>query len=225
MLLKKIYWRIRALRKRQRRIPRRRKLRNEFQQAVRHSKGKVCIDLGANVGVYTRKMAQGIGGGGEKPKLVIAFEPDPWTCARLQENVSGLDNVRIEEAAVGTRDGKVLLYRHLLFLQDRVFHSASTSVFSRKKLDKNSPVEARQVDFLKYLEELKDPVGVLKIDIEGAEIELLEALFDRPELLGRIDYIFAEMHGRFTESLRLRVRRLRKRAKRIRQPRINLKWQ
>jgi hypothetical protein len=48
------------------------------------------------------------------------------------------------------------------------------------------PVEAshrvRQVDFLRYIRELDSDIGVLKIDIEGAEVPLLEALFATPEL-------------------------------------------
>ena len=42
----------------------------EFDEALRRSEGKTCIDLGANIGSYTRKMAS-------VAKRVIAFEPDP----------------------------------------------------------------------------------------------------------------------------------------------------
>ena len=49
-----------------------------FEEALRHSEGMMCIDLGANVGVYTRQMAL-------QAKRVIAFEPDPWVCAGHQE--------------------------------------------------------------------------------------------------------------------------------------------
>ena len=45
----------------------------EFDEALRRSEGMTCIDLGANVGKYTRKMAS-------VAKRVIAFEPDPWAC-------------------------------------------------------------------------------------------------------------------------------------------------
>ena len=39
----------------------------EFEEALRRSNGKICIDLGANVGLYTKKMASAA-------KRVIAFE-------------------------------------------------------------------------------------------------------------------------------------------------------
>ena len=63
-----------------------------FEKAVRRSGGMTCIDLGANVGEYTRKMASGT-------KQVIAFEPDPWSLAALHANTADLDNVRIENCS------------------------------------------------------------------------------------------------------------------------------
>ena len=189
-----------------------------FEQAMGHTKGSVCIDLGAHVGIYTRLLALRAG-------MVIAFEPDPWTCAQLRQNVADLDNVRIENAATTTDNGRVSLYRHRQFNQDRVGHSVSSSILSqRKPLDKSKSVEVRQVDFVKYLEDLDEPIGVLKIDIEGSEVELLEALFARPDLLERIDYIFAETHERILPDLVPRYAKIKERARWIHRPRINLEW-
>ena len=60
-----------------------------------------CVDLGANVGEYTAKMAF-------MAKQVIAFEPEPWAYAALQANVADLDNVRIENVAAGVNEGKAI---------------------------------------------------------------------------------------------------------------------
>ena len=79
-----------------------------FDEALRRSEGKTCIDLGANVGLYTRKMALGA-------RQVIAFEPDPWTCSELRANVADLDNVTIVNAAAGACEKTVFLYRHPRF--------------------------------------------------------------------------------------------------------------
>ena len=87
-----------------------------FEEAIAHSEDLTCIDLGANIGTYTRKMA-------EKAKYVIAFEPDPWAQAELQANVSHINNVRIENAAVGTSEGKVSLYRHAQFDDNPLLYS------------------------------------------------------------------------------------------------------
>ena len=144
-----------------------------FEEALRRSEGKTCIDLGANVGVYTRKMALRAG-------RVIAFEPDPWTCAELRANVSDLDNVTIVNAAAGACEGNVLLYRHPRFENNPAPYSISSStVAGTSNTTEEGAVEVKQIDFIRYLENLHGEVGVLKIDIEGAEVELLESLLAR----------------------------------------------
>ena len=178
-----------------------------------------CIDLGANIGTYTRMMAT-------EARQVIAFEPDPWTHATLRANLSDLDNIRIENAAAGTSESTVLLYRHPGFETNPAAHSQASSVVARENLVvSEGAVEVRQIDFIRYLEELDEDVGILKVDIEGAEVELLEALFDRPDMLRRIAYIFAETHERMYADHKPRVEALRERARRIERPRIDLDWQ
>ena len=190
----------------------------ELEEAIRRSNGMTCIDLGANVGEYTRKMAR-------QARQVIAFEPDPWAHARLHANVADLDNVRIENAAVGTSEGTVLLYRHAQFEEDPAYNSRSSSVIAGKtNVTTKEAVEVQQVDFVAYLENLGEDIGVLKIDIEGAEVELLEAMFDRRDILERIDYIFAETHESRILGHEPRVKILRERAVLVSKPRINLYW-
>ena len=192
--------------------------RTEFEEAIHRSEGMTCIDLGANIGEYTRKMASGT-------KQVIAFEPDPWAYAKLQTNVADLDNVKIENAAAGTSESTVLLYRHARFDENPALNSQSSSVISgNSNLSEEGAIEIQQVDFIRYLENLNEDIGLLKMDIEGAEVDLLEALFDRPDILNRIDHIFAETHERLILGYKLRVNALRERAKLIKQPYINLYW-
>ena len=191
---------------------------NGFEEAVRRCRGTTCIDLGANLGVYTRMMAA-------HAKQVIAFEPDPWTLAELRDNVADLDNVMIENAAAGTSEKSVYLYRHPGFDDDPVSRSEASSVIENKgDVIREGAVEVRQVDFVRYLEDLDDDIGILKIDIEGAEVPLLEALFDRSDLMGRISHIFAETHERLIPDHKPRVKALRARARRLDRPYINLYW-
>ena len=189
-----------------------------FEKAVRRSEGMTCIDLGANVGEYTRKMASGT-------KQVIAFEPDPWSLAALHANTTDLNNVRIENAAAGTSERMVLLYRHAQFEEDPTLYSESSSVIAKKRnVSKERAIEVRQINFISYLENLDEDIGILKIDIEGAEVELLEGLFDRPDILKRVHHIFAETHETKIPGHESRVNALQKRARRIRKPHINLYW-
>ena len=191
---------------------------NGFDEAILSSEGMTCIDLGANVGEFTRRMAM-------KAKQVIAFEPDPWTYATLEVNVSDLNNVSLVKAAASTRSGVAMLYRHPQFGDDPVQHSEASSIIGTKDdVEEEGSFLVRELDFNRYLEELDEDIGVLKIDIEGAEVELLEALFDRPDILGRINYIFAETHERLIPEHRQRVKELRTVALRLERPYVNLYW-
>ena len=128
----------------------------------------ICIDLGANLGKHTRRMAS-------SARQVIAFEPDPTAFSALRSNVADLENVRLENLAVGTSDERVLLYRHPRFESDPAAYSQSSTVVSDKcNVTAEGAVEVKQIDFLRYLEELGEDIGVLKIDIEGAEVDLLD---------------------------------------------------
>ena len=158
-------------------------------------------------------------------KQVIAFEPDPWAYAALQTNVADLRNVKIENAAAGTSESTVVLYRHTRFEENPALNSQASSVISSKgDIHNDDAIEIRQVDFIRYLENLDEDIGLLKMDIEGAEVDLLEALFDRPDILNRIDHIFAETHERLIPGHKPRVNALREKAKLIKQPYINLYW-
>ena len=190
----------------------------EFDEALRRSVGMTCIDLGANVGKYTKKMAS-------VAKRVIAFEPDPWACAELRANVADLDNVKIENAAAGACEKTVLLYRHARFDIDPALYSEASSVIAEKRnLTDEDAVEVRQIDFIRYIEGLDEEVGVLKIDIEGAEVDLLESMLDRPDVLARIDNIFAETHESGIPAHKPRVNALYEKARSIERPYINLSW-
>ena len=154
---------------------------------------------------YTRMMAS-------VAKQVIAFEPDPWTFDVLQAKVADLQNVRLEKVAAGTHEGRVLLYRHVRFQDDPALHSGSSSLISSKtNVAEQEAVEVRQIDFIAYLERLNEDIGTLKVDIEGAEVDLLEALLDRPEIMKRIDYIFVETHEARIPGHEPRVKSLRDR--------------
>lgn len=188
-----------------------------FHGALPALAGTTCIDLGANLGKFTELLAAHC-------DRVIAFEPDPWTAARLRENLAHLDNVEVIEAAAGTQDGTLSMYRARAYDSDPEKHSESTSAFAEKlNIDPDRRIDVRQVDFPAFLKGLPTRVGLLKIDIEGAEVALLEALFDHPAL-DRIDRIFCETHETRLPALARRTAALRRRARTMTRPVVDMDW-
>jgi FkbM family methyltransferase len=178
----------------------------------------VCLDLGANVGAWTTRLAAT---GAE----VHAYEPDPWTFARLADVAGHLPNVTLHNAAVSDADEVVTMRRNPGFAADPETASLGTSIL---KIAPGLPVgeafEARCVDLRRVLRELGGRVDLVKIDIEGAEVPLLETLLDAPEL-DMIEAMFVETHEVNMPELRERLAALRARvAARTRGPYINLDW-
>jgi FkbM family methyltransferase len=149
--------------------------------------GGTCIDIGANVGFYTLPLALRVGSGG----AVHAFEPDPRNAERLRGNIalSGLqDMVRVHEAAVTNRGGRVTLYR------SDAAHSGWGSLTEFKDVAADrAEVDAVTLDSFLDREGLAH-VDLLKVDVEAGELELLEGA--RKALgAGVFRHVFIEFNG------------------------------
>lgn len=189
-----------------------------FLDAIDATSSMVSIDLGANIGEYSQLLAT-------RAKKVYAFEPDPWALEQLRANTAHLSNIEIVEAAAGTCEASVKLYRHPEFSDNPIMNSQSSSVVSDKfNISLEDYFEVPQVDVIAFMRGLDQDIGVLKVDIEGAEVDLFEKLFDEPELLSRIHYIFAETHEKKIAGHESRVAALKSRAEKIKRPVIDLTW-
>lgn len=164
----------------------------------------VVIDLGANQGVYTELLA---GTGAQ----VYAFEPEPWCFSQLEKRVGTLNNVTLINAAAMLDDGVVKMRRNPDFENNPGDESLGTSVVEwTPTLDTGSFFEAKCIDFIRFVRELGKPVDLLKMDIEGGEVPLLETLLDCSEI-ELIRSAFIETHEVNMPELRKRLRDIRER--------------
>ncbi|MGJ8604153.1 MAG: FkbM family methyltransferase [Marivita sp.] len=188
-----------------------------FRAALAGAEGQICIDLGANLGQHTRIMAA-------QAAKVYAFEPDPWTAAELRTRLADIPNIEIVEAAAGTAEGTFPLYRTASFDSDPEEQSQSSSLMAAKRnIDTSSAVDVAVIDFPAFLQNLNADIAVIKMDIEGAEVPLLEALFDHP-VKSRIKHLFVETHESRIPELLERTNALRSRAAQMTQPLVNMDW-
>lgn len=185
--------------------------------AARLGPRSLAVDVGANVGDVTEFLAARAG-------LVHAFEPDPWAFERLSARVGHLPNVVLHQAAVGLRTGRVGLARSTTVESDPAFFTrASSTCADVPYLRHADTVDVDEIDFLDFLRRLDRPVDLLKIDIEGAEVALLEALLASLERT-RIVEIFAETHDLTMPALAARTQALRQSAAGRQRPAVNLDW-
>lgn len=139
----------------------------------------VLVDCGANVGVCVLWFKT------QFPNArVVAFEPDPIIAGCLAHNVACFDlsSVEIIEAAAWTVDGT------MTFASDGVCGSrlALSSVPAQRGM---SATRVRTVDLLTHL---PDRITLLKLDVEGAELDLLRRCAGM--LRERVSYLHVEVH-------------------------------
>jgi FkbM family methyltransferase len=191
----------------------------DFRRAVASlTPASVAIDCGANVGLFTEEMAA-------SGATVWAFEPNEHAFAELQRRTARFPSVTCLRKAVADRPGEVRLFLHENAAQDPLKWSTGSSILAYKanvRASEYQTVEA--VSLVGFLEGLSRPVDLIKLDVEGAEVAILESLIDAG-LHRRVGQIFAEVHDRKVPELVTPTNALRVRLRKERIANINLDWQ
>lgn len=183
--------------------------------------GDLAVDLGANVGEVTAKLAA-------TGADVVAFEPDPITFGKLKARFADQPNVTLVHAAVGIAEGTVRLMRADNFAENPDGASVKSTILDGgRRIDAGNAVEVALVDFPAWVRQQvasRGGIAFVKMDIEGAELDILEAM-DREGLFAGIRGLVAETHERKFPDLRPRYRAL-KAAIAAHEPsgKINLDW-
>lgn len=147
-----------------------------IKQLVKANKIHRVVEVGAHHGIYTLVIAGLLGDGG----MIVAYEADPACALVAQANMAlnSISNTRIICKAVGASSG------HLLF------NTNVGVVIDNSK----QPSEAGmlRVPVVSLDEEIKEPIDLLKIDVEGFEAEVLKGA---QRLLEARPCLILEIHG------------------------------
>jgi FkbM family methyltransferase len=142
--------------------------------------GDIVWDIGANVGVYTKLFAQRVGPTGR----VVAFEPSPGPYAALAAAVERLPNVRLHNVALSQAPGRAAFY---------VGGDGSNTT------DGLTPM-SDQAEAIEVAVERADAFcaagapNVVKIDVEGFELEVLEGMSETLAATPALRALFVEVH-------------------------------
>jgi FkbM family methyltransferase len=135
--------------------------------------GAVVVDVGANIGIYSRFFSHCVGPAG----AVHSFEPESQNFQRLQAATSRLSNIRVSEFAVGERSGNSKLYL-----------SDTLAVDHRTYLTKSSARRAVAIQMIALDDYFKpgERVDLIKMDVQGYELQALRGaervIRDNPEI-------------------------------------------
>ena len=133
--------------------------------------GDVVVDIGAHMGRYTIIGAKRVGTKGK----IVAIEANPSNFEMLNRNIklNRLTNIISLNNAVYSKETKIKLYLPGEELGDTIYN---TIVSDRaKNEDKFVEVSANTLDYLLQSKGIKqEQVNWIKIDVEGAEFEVLK---------------------------------------------------
>jgi FkbM family methyltransferase len=133
--------------------------------------GDIVIDIGAHIGLYTIISSKRVGANGK----VVAIEADPENFEMLTSNIklNQLTNVIPLNYAVYSKETKLKLY---LPSGESGFTKYNTIMPNWiNTQEKFVEVNANTLDYLLQLNEIRqEEVNWIKIDVEGAEFEVLK---------------------------------------------------
>jgi FkbM family methyltransferase len=158
--------------------------------------GQTILDVGANVGYTTRFFAQIAGPTGK----VHAFEPNPLIFPLLKQNIASLEQVSVYNVALSSANGEFPLFLagsnqgvasfcekypafHLAYREGEVMRSVRAQAVVGDELLRKKGI---------------DHVDVIKIDVEGWELNVLSGLAETISRSAHLT-VFCEFNPRAQE--------------------------
>jgi FkbM family methyltransferase len=143
------------------------------------SEGDTFVDVGAHIGWFSTLGSKRVGSAGR----VVAFEPYESNISALKENLHQNDctNVRVVESALGSQAGTLTLSQP----------GGDSGAVTALDWDNEGGIEVAVVTLDEVNEVLGD-VTLLKIDVEGWELHVLQGA---RETLSRTRYVIFEINS------------------------------
>jgi FkbM family methyltransferase len=147
--------------------------------------GDIVIDIGAAFGLHTIIASKRVGANGK----VIAIEAHPGNYEMLNRNIklNGLTNVTTLNYAVYSSKAKVKIYSNYTIMTERIQEE--------KVKEKFVEVNADTLDNILEQKAIRqEPINWIKIDVEGAELEVLKGAYNTLSNSKDIA-LYIEIHG------------------------------
>ena len=157
--------------------------------------GWAVVDAGANIGVLTLAFAEMVGSEGK----VHAFEPQPENYQLLERNTAHMANIEAHDVALGDHEGCIIA-PPLSTLQHRNYGRVELGG------DFGDTVRLTKLDTILMTEDSadnRDIVDLIKIDVEGMEVEVLKGAIEIIKLNRPILYVENDRSERSRELLEL----------------------
>lgn len=154
-----------------------------YDQYYNLKKGNIIVDVGAHIGIFAVKAAKAVANSGG---VVVAIEPDSKNLKFLERNIreNDLKNVIIVSKGAWSKPDKLKLYHGCYSMSSSFYHQ-------QWQLAESTEVDVDTVDNI--VRELGlEKVDFLKMDVEGAEFEVLRGM--KEILQGNINLVISAYH-------------------------------
>ena len=156
-------------------------------------------DIGAHIGYHTLAFAALVGSSG----CIYAFEPNPYNMERLRQHLEKnqplATRIKLMDCALSNLDDQLPFRFSPLYFLSSIGYLDTTGTYPSERISKSTynklettMVPVRKADSL--IKEGLPPPALIKIDVEGAEVQVLEGAQDllsthRPALIIEIHNI------------------------------------
>lgn len=174
----------------------------------------IFIDGGAHAGVFS-DVALACGG------ICYAFEPNKYLYPFLKEKYENNENLILFNKAISNKNDKIIFYN-----ADDMLVSQGASICKTDFLKQYNGYEVEMIDFCEFLNEVLEKhkkIDFIKLDIEGAEFDVLDSMIEQG-LYKNIDFIMVETHERFFDNPKAKINELREKIKNNNITNIYLDW-
>ena len=195
--------------------PKYRKIFYDFYLKNQNGEKLIIIDGGAHKGVFS-DVALACGA------ICHAFEPNLYLCAFLRNLYKNNKNFILHEAAIGTKNEKTTFYD----IDENIVSDGASIVHIQTPYKQSAGYDVQVFDFCAFLKKLiaeHGKIHFLKLDIEGAEFEVLDAILEQ-NLFPHIDYLMVETHERFFTNPKAKIRQLQTKIRQKNATNIYLDW-
>lgn len=145
--------------------------------------GRVFVDVGAHIGLFAITAAKAAGGGGQ----VVAFEPDPVNREVLIRNAAlNRVDLDIRDCAIAGQEGQATLFKSA---ENLAIHS----IVPEPRLTASTVVRTSTLE--RQLSGL-DRLDLIKLDVQGAEPEIIAGIGDFLFRFERAPIVILEVNPR-----------------------------
>lgn len=133
--------------------------------------GDVFVDVGAHYGYFSLLASYLVGKTGQ----VFAFEAAPQTFKTLQKNKSAFQQLQVYNQAISNENSSMVFYQFPNLFSE--YNTFNVEQFQQENWFKNNPPKAVNISALSLhhvLTEKKVHPKLIKIDVEGAELKVIE---------------------------------------------------